>query len=65
MYRAYLLSSLKKNAIAKYPLLENALPLSLSDRAIANSRVDDVITAPLHVFMMLPIIISSAPGLNS
>ncbi|MFT1633248.1 hydrolase, partial [Vibrio cholerae] len=47
-----LLSSLKKNAIATYPLLENALPLSPERiRAIANlAEFDDVITAPLHGF---------------
>lgn len=52
VYRAYLLSSLKKNAIAKYPLLENALPLSPERiRAIAKlAEFDDVITAPLHGF---------------
>ncbi|QPL53367.1 hydrolase [Vibrio navarrensis] len=52
IYRRYLLSSLKKNALQKHHLLSNAL--AISPRSIKKLtrlyQFDDLITAPLHGF---------------
>lgn len=53
LYRAYLLASLKSNALAKQSLLAAALPLTPRQiKAIKTlAEFDDAITAPLHGFV--------------
>ncbi|MEX3074400.1 hydrolase [Vibrio alginolyticus] len=52
VYRRYLLSSLKRNALQKHKLLHGELALSYSSikRVTRLQEFDDLITAPLHGF---------------
>ncbi len=52
VYRTYLLSSMKRNALCKYPLLENEISVTRRDieQLTTLYGFDDLITAPLHGF---------------
>ncbi|WP_076589836.1 hydrolase [Vibrio ostreicida] len=52
IYKSYLLSSLKKNALRKHPLIKEQLDVSYQSikRVTKLYEFDDLITAPLHGF---------------
>lgn len=52
VYRTYLLSSMKRNALRKYPLLKNEISATRRDieQLTTLYDFDDLITAPLHDF---------------